>query len=80
MWRPWTAAPAGASGDDLGGKELHFHGHVYGRIPYTNRRIDVGVDAWGFAPVRLENVIARLKSAPESINPEQGEEVPDNED
>ena len=59
---------------------LHFHGHVHGRIPYTNRRIDVGVDAWGFAPARLENVIARLKSAPEGINPEQGEEVPDDED
>ena len=30
--------------------------------------------------VRLENVIARLKSAPESINPEKGVEVPDDED
>ena len=51
---------------------LHFHGHVHGRIPENKRRIDVGVDAWGFAPARLESIVQRMRSAPDWVNPEPG--------
>ena len=51
---------------------LHFHGHVHGRIQADDRRIDVGVDAWGYAPARLENIIKRMKSAPPWEDPEKG--------
>lgn len=39
---------------------LHFHGHVHGRRPSKLRREDVGVDAQGFAPVLLAELVSRL--------------------
>lgn len=47
-----------------------LYGHVHGRIPANRLQCDVGVDVWGFAPARLEAVLARMGSAPEYINPE----------
>ena len=49
---------------------LQLYGHVHGRIPGTALQMDVGVDAWGFAPVRLENLLRRMASLPEWKNPE----------
>ncbi len=43
---------------------LHLFGHVHGRIPALDRRCDVGVDVWDFAPVTLPEIQARLASAP----------------
>lgn len=40
---------------------LHFHGHVHGRRPSSQRREDVGVDAQGFRPVLLAELVARLE-------------------
>ncbi len=31
---------------------LHFYGHVHGRMLDEDRRLDVGVDNWNYAPVR----------------------------
>ena len=40
---------------------LHFHGHVHGRRPSKRRREDVGVDAQGFRPVLLAELVSRLE-------------------
>ena len=45
---------------------LHLHGHVHGRLPAEGRRIDVGVDLWGFTPVRLESILDHLAPTPDS--------------
>lgn len=44
---------------------LHFHGHTHGRIPPHKKRCDVGVDVWDFRPVTLEEIEARLETAPD---------------
>ena len=44
---------------------LHFHGHSHGSLPGDRQSCDVGVDAWGFAPVRLSDVQRRLATLPE---------------
>ncbi|MEM9812035.1 MAG: metallophosphoesterase family protein [Pseudomonadota bacterium] len=43
---------------------LHFFGHVHGQVPPLDRRCDVGVDAWDFRPVTLEEILARMAEAP----------------
>lgn len=51
---------------------IHLHGHVHGRAvwdKYVIRRIDVGVDAWGYAPVSAEKILARVAQE-EQANPE----------
>jgi calcineurin-like phosphoesterase family protein len=40
---------------------LDLHGHSHGRMAPLPRQIDVGVDAWDFAPVTLERLIARAR-------------------
>ncbi|MEL6317643.1 MAG: metallophosphoesterase family protein [Pseudomonadota bacterium] len=42
---------------------LHLHGHTHGAIPPNRMRADVGVDVWGYRPVRLEEIRARLADA-----------------
>ncbi len=44
---------------------LHLHGHTHGRVPPHKKRCDVGVDVWDFTPVTLEEIEARLESAPD---------------
>ncbi|MBQ7585571.1 MAG: metallophosphoesterase [Desulfovibrionaceae bacterium] len=51
---------------------MHFFGHVHGKIPPTNQRIDVGVDSWGFAPVRCEVLLSAAQNFPKHLNPEIG--------
>ncbi len=51
----WPGAWSGA---------LHFYGHVHGAIPALDRRCDVGVDAWNYAPATLPEIRARLAEAP----------------
>lgn len=40
---------------------FHFHGHTHGRLPSRGRMIDVGVDSWGFGPIRAVDAIARMR-------------------
>ncbi|MEO1329091.1 MAG: metallophosphoesterase [Pseudomonadota bacterium] len=42
---------------------LHLHGHTHGAIAPNQGRGDVGVDVWGYRPVRLEEIKARLEGA-----------------
>ena len=44
---------------------LHVHGHTHGSLPGTSQSCDVGVDVWGYAPVRVEDVIARMAATRE---------------
>lgn len=39
-------------------RALNLHGHSHGRLKPMLRQYDVGVDARGFAPVTLEQIIA----------------------
>lgn len=44
---------------------VHLHGHTHGRIGPNRQRCDVGVDVWGYRPVGLAEIRARLaQSAP----------------
>ena len=51
---------------------IHLHGHVHGRAvwdKYVIRRIDVGVDAWGYAPVSVDQIFSRIEQE-ERLKPE----------
>ena len=39
---------------------VHLHGHLHGRGDPAPRRLDVGVDAIGFAPRRLDQLLEEL--------------------
>ena len=49
-FRSWNGQAKGA---------LNLHGPSHGRLKPLPRQIDVGVDAWDFAPVALETLLAR---------------------
>ena len=44
---------------------LHVYGHVHGGLPGTSQSCDVGVDVWGYAPARVEDVISRMEATPD---------------
>ena len=46
----------------MGKGAINLHGHSHGRLKPLPRQLDVGVDAWDFRPVRLEQVLASAKS------------------
>lgn len=39
---------------------LHLYGHSHGRLPGSDRCLDVGVDCWDFRPVNLADIKARM--------------------
>jgi calcineurin-like phosphoesterase family protein len=41
----------------------HLYGHTHAKLPDTTRSCDVGVDAWDFWPVTLEEALARQAAA-----------------
>lgn len=43
---------------------LHLHGHAHGSVAEHGRSVDVGVDCWGYAPVRLEDLVRLLCARP----------------
>lgn len=43
-------------------KSVDLHGHSHGKLKPLPRQVDVGVDAWDFAPVSLERVIEAADS------------------
>jgi calcineurin-like phosphoesterase family protein len=47
---------------DMGKGAINLHGHSHGRLKPLTRQYDVGVDAWDFRPVPLEQVLASTKS------------------
>lgn len=55
---------------------IQLYGHVHNRIRPSRQQCDVGVDAWGYAPVRFEHVLSRLQQAPVHTHPD----MPDSED
>ena len=43
---------------------LHLHGHAHGCLEDVGRSLDVGVDCWGYAPLRLEDAVRILCARP----------------
>ena len=43
----------------------HLYGHTHATLPGTSLSCDVGVDAWGFAPASLDQVVARQDATAE---------------
>ncbi|MBM1170084.1 metallophosphoesterase family protein [Microvirga arabica] len=43
---------------------LHLYGHSHGALPGCRQSLDVGVDAWGFRPVGLAEILARMATLP----------------
>jgi calcineurin-like phosphoesterase family protein len=57
---------------------LNLHGHSHGRMAPLPRQIDVGVDAWEFAPVALDRLLApaRRRHAPKPDSPKRTADSP----
>jgi calcineurin-like phosphoesterase family protein len=43
---------------------IHLHGHSHGSLPQLGKKLDVGVDAQGMAPISFEEVLERLQNVP----------------
>lgn len=53
---------------------IDLHGHSHGRLKPVPRQIDVGVDAWGYRPVTLAEMLeARATKRRPKAPPEPGE-------
>jgi calcineurin-like phosphoesterase family protein len=48
--RAWNGQHRGA---------VDLHGHSHGRLKPLPRQVDVGVDAWGFRPISLDEILAK---------------------
>jgi len=53
--KTWPRASRGA---------IHLFGHMHGRLKGTAHSLDVGVDVWEFRPVRLDEIMRRLRALP----------------
>lgn len=49
---------------------IMLYGHSHGRLPGNSRSLDVGVDAWNFYPVRLQDILKRLEKSPAFVQPD----------
>lgn len=43
---------------------LMLFGHSHGNLPGNSQSLDVGVDAWGYCPVTLPEILARMETLP----------------
>lgn len=59
---------------------LHFHGHVHGAFTGTSQSCDLGVDVWGYRPVALPEILARLAATPTPPEERISTEVDSGED
>jgi calcineurin-like phosphoesterase family protein len=59
--RAWNGQHRGA---------VDLHGHSHGRLEPLPRQLDVGVDAWDFRPVGLDEILAKV------IRPRVGRSAP----
>ena len=50
--RTWNGQHRGA---------IDLHGHSHGRLEPLPRQVDVGVDAWEFRPIGLDEILARVR-------------------
>jgi calcineurin-like phosphoesterase family protein len=50
-----------ASWHGSGRGAVHLHGHCHGRMRGVRNRLDVGVDAVGYAPITLDDAVRRAK-------------------
>lgn len=48
---------------------VHLHGHTHNQSRKIARRIDVGVDAWDYRPVHLDQIVGRVQN--ENIDAEE---------
>lgn len=53
--RTWPGSRRGA---------IHLYGHSHGTLPGNSQCLDVGVDCWGFRPVTLAEIKAKLDAEP----------------
>ena len=56
---------------------IHAYGHSHNRMPGFRNTLDVGIDAWGFAPASVEEVIRRAELLPEFDFGETDDEAED---
>ncbi|WP_051462848.1 hypothetical protein [Bradyrhizobium sp. URHA0013] len=54
---------------------LMLYGHHHGRLPGNHQSCDVGVDVFGPAPVRLNQIKAYLATLPRAVDPESGDNL-----
>ena len=47
--------------NDMGRGAIDLHGHSHGKLTPIPKQYDVGVDAWDFRPVTLEQILARRR-------------------
>jgi calcineurin-like phosphoesterase family protein len=36
---------------------IHLYGHSHGKLPSLDKSMDVGVDAMGYKPIKLERIL-----------------------
>lgn len=60
--RSWKASHYGT---------IHLYGHSHGDLPGTHNSLDVGVDCWGYCPVDLPSIRARLAETPAPDAPQE---------
>lgn len=53
---------------------IHLYGHSHGSLPGSSRSLDVGVDEWSYAPVRLDRILKRMATLPEPADMEGSDE------
>ena len=63
--RTWPGAARGA---------IHLYGHSHGRMPGNALSTDVGVDCWGYTPVTLPTIKARLAQQAD-VEPENDQTI-----
>jgi calcineurin-like phosphoesterase family protein len=56
---------------------LMLYGHSHGRLPGNVQSCDVGVDVFGFAPLRLNEIKAHLATLPLMHDPEARDDIED---
>ena len=54
---------------------VQLYGHSHGQMPGTDQSLDVGTDCWGYMPVSLPEILARLATLPPYWQPEVVEQV-----
>ncbi|MGD5596738.1 hypothetical protein QUT21_22695, partial [Xanthomonas citri pv. citri] len=56
-----------------------LYGHSHGRLPGNSQSMDIGVDVFGWAPLRLNQIKAHLATLPPLVDPEAGDDFENNE-
>lgn len=52
---------------------IHLFGHSHNKLKSYRNALDVGVDAWDYAPVSIDEILVRAESLPLSPDAEEGE-------